>query len=172
LLAVVVIVSLFTLPSAQAQVYTTWGWRYDGDAASVYRSRVELDSLLNLHRWWLMGDSLGQRLDLEGVSLMHANLAGAMLEDANLKAVTLTYADLMRSDLRVADLTGANLIMTVLDSAHMTQSLLTDVVFEPRSLPDIPSIAQAFGLKQMRYDTNPTALTQLREAFSELGFKQ
>lgn len=87
----------------------------------------ELNSILRLHKAWLIGKEFGERAELSGADLHHARLqvadlqrAGlqqAILEDSDLQGAILRDADLRGADLRGADLRNAGLQQTELQGA-------------------------------------------------------
>ncbi|EMK1238704.1 pentapeptide repeat-containing protein, partial [Listeria monocytogenes] len=63
---------------------------------------AELDVVIEKHEKWLR-DGYGERADLRGANLRHADLRRADLSGANLR-----HADLRRADLSYADLNWIN----------------------------------------------------------------
>ena len=90
-------------------------------------TQEELNSILRLHKAWLIGKEFGERAELSGADLHHARLqvadlqrAGlqrAILEDSDLQGAILRDADLRGADLRGADLRNAGLQQTELQGA-------------------------------------------------------
>ena len=68
----------------------------------------ELNSILRLHKAWLIGKEFGERAKLGGTDLYHARLRGADLQSAILEDSDLRGADLQHSDLRDADIDYAS----------------------------------------------------------------
>ncbi|EKA0857731.1 pentapeptide repeat-containing protein [Listeria monocytogenes] len=66
-------------------------------------NQAELDVVIEKHEKWLR-DGYGERADLSGANLRHADLRRADLSYAN-----LSYADLRRADLSYANLSYADL---------------------------------------------------------------
>ena len=64
----------------------------------------EIQTILELHKKWLIGDSGGIRADLRCANLRGADLSGSDLRCANLREADLSGADLLGADLREADL--------------------------------------------------------------------
>lgn len=123
---------------------------------------------------------------LTGADLSAARLGGSHMEGATLigakigrykdnkgewKGAGLEYTHLERANLTDADLKGAELIAAELEGAILFGANLEDVVFEPASLPNIESIADATNLKSVTYNQRPLALLKLRKAFKESGFQ-
>ena len=75
----------------------------------------EIQTILGLHKKWLIGDSGGIRADLSEADLREADLSEADLRGANLSGADLSEADLRGADLRGADLRGADLSEANLD---------------------------------------------------------
>ncbi|EPD6607547.1 pentapeptide repeat-containing protein [Listeria monocytogenes] len=76
-------------------------------------NQAELDVVIEKHEKWLR-DGYGERADLRGANLRHADLrradlSGANLRHADLRRADLSYADLRHADLRRADLSYADL---------------------------------------------------------------
>ncbi|EAH2644296.1 hypothetical protein D5K64_15725, partial [Listeria monocytogenes] len=65
-------------------------------------NQAELDVVIEKHEKWLR-DGYGERADLRGANLRHADLRRADLSGANLR-----HADLRRADLSYADLNWIN----------------------------------------------------------------
>lgn len=134
-----------------------------------------------------------KRAKLEGADLSGAVLIGANLQEADLTDATLERADLSKANLRAAKLTGAlladavateaifsnaDLRKAILKGADLTGTYLdTDlhsVVLElkPGRLPNVPSLALATHLSQLRYTVSPHSLVELREAFRKSGMRR
>lgn len=159
LLLIIAVVIGYAATVAQAQEDSVWTWRLGTDPDSVKRSRAELDSLLEIHEFWLDTTSeKGQLLFLPGAHLEGADLTWAHLE----------WAHLGEAHLENADLWGAHL-----DGAGFALADLGGVRFEAvEPLPRISAIAYASNLNTLRYVIDPSSLVELREAFAEAGFKQ
>lgn len=120
-------------------------------------------------------------VDLSGAELYGVNLNGAHLylvnlSEADLGIATLVNADLtstnMRgADLSQADLSGAGLTDTNLTGADFTEADVTRTLFEPKTLPDLRSLASAISLESLTYNKNPDALFQLRKQLADAGFR-
>ena len=80
--------------------------RYTGE---VMLEGQPLESILGMHKPWLLGKEGGRRACLRGANLIGANLSGASLGSANLSHANLSGADLRGADLSEADLCGANM---------------------------------------------------------------
>ena len=97
-------------------------------------NREELNSILRLHKAWLIGKEFGERADLHGADLHHARLQDAdlqgailrhsILEDSDLQGAILRGADLRQSDLRRSDLQSAILEDSELQGADLRGALL------------------------------------------------
>jgi len=134
-----------------------------------------------------------KRAKLEDADLTGAVLIGANLQEADLTDATLDHADLSKANLRSAKLTGALLMdavateaifssadlrKAVLKGADLTGAYLdTDlhsVVLElrPGRLPNVPSLALATHLAQLKFAVSPHSLVELREAFRKSGMRR
>ncbi len=91
--------------------------------------RKELDTILQEHKKWL-GDSGGQRADLQGAYLQGADLQGADLQGANLQGADLQGADLQGANLRGADLQGAYLQRADLRGAYLQGADLRKTIYD------------------------------------------
>ena len=79
----------------------------------------ELNSILRLHKAWLIGEDGGERANLqgkflEGVDLQYSDLRNSILHGINFKDAILEHADLSganlhRANLNQADMRGADL---------------------------------------------------------------
>ena len=97
-------------------------------------NREELNSILRLHKAWLIGKEFGERADLHGADLHHARLQDAdlqgailrhsILEDSDLQGAILRQSDLRQSDLRQSDLQSAILEDSELQGADLRGALL------------------------------------------------
>ena len=90
---------------------------------------VELKSILNLHKKWLIKEPDGKRAnlymsDLRGADLSGAYLSGAKLSGADLRGADLSGADLSGTNLRGANLIGADLSGCNLGCADLSGSYL------------------------------------------------
>ena len=127
---------------------------------------------------YLVGANL-RRADLIGANLRGANLRGANLRRAILLGAYMQEADLLGADLLGAHLRGAHLYKAVFESlqeqspapqeGEQTTAPSTSNTKYP-NLPDIDEMASVFSLSRMRYETSPTSLTQLKNAFEEAGY--
>ncbi|PDC04852.1 hypothetical protein A4P82_15115, partial [Listeria monocytogenes] len=70
-------------------------------------NQAELDVVIEKHEKWLR-DGYGERADLRGANLRHADLRCADLSGANLSYADLSCANLRRADLSYADLNWIN----------------------------------------------------------------
>jgi Pentapeptide repeats (8 copies) len=112
----------------------------------------------------------------------HKILSGMILAESDLRGADLNGADLSSSDLRGArfGLEYNNINNNVLRSesdltgTDLSGAQLDFVNFELRAgaLPIIPRIAAASGLSKMRYESTPSSLVELRDAFKKGGFRQ
>ena len=92
-------------------------------------TKDKIQKILELHKKWNLGETGGERADLQDADLRDANLRGADLQDANLRDADLRRAKLRdanlqgavlrRADLRSADLKGANLQDANLQDANL-----------------------------------------------------
>ncbi|HDU7181347.1 TPA: pentapeptide repeat-containing protein [Listeria monocytogenes] len=92
-------------------------------------NQAELDVVIEKHEKWLR-DGYGERADLRGANLRHADLrradlSGANLRHADLRRANLSYADLNGADLNGADLRGANLSYADLSYADLNGANLS-----------------------------------------------
>lgn len=88
-------------------------------------TKLELQSILNLHALWVICDPKGIRADLSGADFSGANLSGANLSETNLSKANLFNADLSGANLSRADLSGANLSMANLSQADLSVASLS-----------------------------------------------
>jgi uncharacterized protein YjbI with pentapeptide repeats len=114
--------------------------------------------------------------NLSFVHMNHSRFAGAQLDNAKLAFTKLSNADFSGANLsgaflHMADLTDANFDSAELKGADFTFSDVSGLRFEPRSLPDIRSIASAQNLELMSYTKSPNALAELRKQFKDGGFR-
>ena len=144
----------------KAQQKAGWTWQ---DRLGETRSRRELDEILRNHVEWKRsrGNSGGQ-----------ADLRGADLEGADLTGADLRGADLGGADLEGANLTNANLSGADLKKADLYAAELANTIFEPKSLPELRTVAAAQNLESLIYEENPDALSQLRKQFQDGGFHE
>nr|WP_182859506.1 pentapeptide repeat-containing protein [Listeria monocytogenes] len=90
-------------------------------------NQAELDVVIEKHEKWLR-DGYGERADLSGANLRHADLRRADLSGANLRHADLRRADLSGANLRHADLSYANLRRADLSYADLNWINWRDVV--------------------------------------------
>ena len=123
--------------------------------------------------------------DLSGADLDGADLGGAMLGGVNLGCrrpdppglfpyppeKRVMCAHLVGADLREAHLEGADLSDAELEDANFFNADVRSVVFQPKSGPEIVGLAGARNLETMTFQSNPTALVQLRKQFQDGGFR-
>ena len=114
--------------------------------------------------------------------LRDANLIGVYAKELKADKTLLYGALLLGSDFLDSDFSNAVLSNTDLRWATFRRSRLTNakmsganvegMVFEPLAdaLPEIRSIAGARGLEKLKYERDPAALVELRDAFDESGF--
>ncbi|WP_421073058.1 pentapeptide repeat-containing protein [Listeria monocytogenes] len=81
-------------------------------------NQAELDVVIEKHEKWLR-DGYGERADLRGANLRHADLRRADLSGANLRHADLRRADLSGANLRHADLRRADLSYANLSYANL-----------------------------------------------------
>jgi hypothetical protein len=152
--------------TSQAQNVLQWK-----DAAGNTSNLSDLQEILRKHREWV--ESAGKSgtkaylRDLSGAHLMGADLMGADLNGANLSGAHLNGANLNGADLNGANLSGAHL-----NGAHLKGAQLGRAVFEPESLPELRGMAAAKNLELLTYQTNPSALVQLRKQFEDGGLRE
>lgn len=79
----------------------------------------EIQEVLRLHQLWLAGSPEGERANLFGAYLCHADLCHADLRHANLFGADLRHADLSGANLRSVDLRHANLCYANLRNADL-----------------------------------------------------
>src|SRR5574344_1062263 len=89
----------------------------------------KLKEILTNHKLWLV-DELGERADLCGADLRHANLSGANLCGADLSRANLYGMNLQDADLCDADLSRADLSRANLCGADLRGANLTDVTYD------------------------------------------
>ncbi|HFL0658796.1 TPA: pentapeptide repeat-containing protein [Listeria monocytogenes] len=82
-------------------------------------NQAELDVVIEKHEKWLR-DGYGERADLRGANLRHADLRRADLSGANLRHADLRRADLSGANLRHADLRRADLSYANLSYADLS----------------------------------------------------
>ncbi|HAA6952436.1 TPA_asm: hypothetical protein GHH72_01230 [Listeria monocytogenes] len=92
-------------------------------------NQAELDVVIEKHEKWLR-DGHGERADLRGANLRHADLrradlSGANLRHADLRRADLSGANLRHADLRRADLSYANLSYADLSYANLRRADLS-----------------------------------------------
>ncbi|WP_078055490.1 pentapeptide repeat-containing protein [Listeria monocytogenes] len=92
-------------------------------------NQAELDVVIEKHEKWLR-DGYGERADLRGANLRHADLrradlSGANLRHADLRRADLSGANLRHADLRHADLSYANLSYADLSYANLRRADLS-----------------------------------------------
>jgi uncharacterized protein YjbI with pentapeptide repeats len=149
----------------------------------------------------LSGASLS-KANLTWIDLSHANLSGTVLSEASLTGAYLDRANLTGANLRMANISGASLVMADLKEsilleanatgayftrsdltradlsradltkAKLTGANLTQVIFEPRHVPDADEIAYAENLSEMRWLASPQAMVVLRKAFRDASYRQ
>ncbi|HAA4462901.1 TPA_asm: hypothetical protein GES44_15175 [Listeria monocytogenes] len=90
-------------------------------------NQAELDVVIEKHEKWLR-DGYGERADLRGANLRHADLRRADLSGANLRHADLRRADLSYANLSYADLSYANLRRADLSYADLNWINWRDVV--------------------------------------------
>jgi|SRR6202795_1494834 len=149
-----------------------WTWK---DASGGTRTRADLDKILNEHK------ARGTPVDLSGAHLRGADLteadlggadlSGAGLDRAHLHGADLHDADIHGADLFSADLSGTKLEYAELKGADFYDADLQNAVYEPKSNPEIGSIADAEHLELLTYEEHPNALFQLRKEFQDNGFR-
>ena len=72
-------------------------------------NREELNSILRMHKAWLIGKEFGERADLHGADLHHARLQDSDLQGADLQGALLQHSNLRGAGLQHSDLRGADL---------------------------------------------------------------
>ena len=77
----------------------------------------ELNSILRLHKAWLIGKEFGERAKLGGTDLQRADLRHSDLRCADLQHAILEHSDLQGADLQHADLRHSDLRCADLDYA-------------------------------------------------------
>ena len=158
------------LGTSGQQQQKEWTWK---DRDGNVRSRADLDKILEQHKLWLDSHFRhGFRAELSGSDLRGAALGHAILRGADLRSAYLMGAILTGANLREADLSDAILIETDLSDARLTRADLKEAVFEPKDAPTSESIALAHGLELMKYERYPRPLTQLRELFQGVGYRE
>ena len=88
--------------------------------------KLDLKTVLELHRKWLYDEAGGSRANLGGADLSRANLSGAYLIGANLGGADLSRANLGGANLIGADLsraTGAELALAM--ASHLPEGQFT-----------------------------------------------
>jgi hypothetical protein len=86
----------------------------------------ELESILELHKKWLVNDSIGRRADLYKADLHRADLRRADLRRADLRRADLRRANLQEADLYKANLYKANLQEADLQGANLQEADLRE----------------------------------------------
>jgi hypothetical protein len=122
--------------------------------------------------------------DLRNSELTGANLSEAVLVNANLSKSLLSVADLRNSFLIQADMSGANLILANLNSARLLRTNLSGALMDGANLdsacyevlagcqPIISTFSSPTNLDKMRYESSPSALVELRNAFKVAGMRE
>ncbi len=88
-------------------------------------TKEELNSILELHRKWLIGEDGGERAYLSSANLSYADLSSANLSYADLRSADLSSANLSYADLSYANLSYANLLSANLSSANLSSADLS-----------------------------------------------
>jgi uncharacterized protein YjbI with pentapeptide repeats len=109
-----------------------------------------------------LSDAILASTDLEHASLNSAILSRATVERANLKNASLYEAKLNGAFINLAQMEGADL----------RGSDVQGLGFEPKTLPDIASLASAENLEFMTYRHFPSGLYILRKQFEDGGFRE
>ena len=119
--------------------------------------------------------------NLGGAFLSAVNLKGADLRAADLRKAGLLKADLSNADLRGADLRASNLRFVNLSNADLTDADLSgadlrnvnlgESVYEPSQQPPAHLIYRARNLDEMRIESNPKALSDLRTSLQASGYR-
>ncbi len=73
---------------------------------------------------------------------------------------------------RITSLRNANMKNTNIRNSYFQKSMITGLLFEADSLPIIQEMSRAKGLKSLRYDTDPSKLVALKDAFAKNGYRQ
>jgi len=94
-------------------------------------TKDKIQKILELHKKWNLGETGGERADLQdadlrGADLQDANLRDADLRDANLQGANLRDANLRGADLRDAKLRDADLQDANLRDADLRRAKLQD----------------------------------------------
>lgn len=142
---------------------TEWTWK---SADGAIRTRAELDQILQLHSWWMTLGVKGEPADLSGADLTDVDFCGAFLVSADLHGADFTNANLG------VDLTGAGLGGADLTDADMSDVDFKGVLFEPKSLPSVASLASARNLAEMRFEKSQAMLVKLRAELRDLALRQ
>jgi uncharacterized protein YjbI with pentapeptide repeats len=117
-----------------------------------------------------------QNAHMAGANLQEANLTKANLQRASLLGAKFQRAHLYEADLQEADLYGANLQGASLAKAnlhgvYLHSADLAGAIFEPRSLLNLQSLADAVNLEKRTFHSSPAVLIALREAFKKEGMR-
>lgn len=152
----------------------------DADLSRAYLNEADLSGakldFANLSGAYLGAANLvGAKLfsaKLDGADLDSTNLQNALLLGADLRGAVLRGANLKGAGLMSANLTGADFIDAELKDALFWAADLQGVIFEPKSNPEIRSIAMTNHLELLTYKYNPDALFQLRKQFQDNGFRK
>ena len=120
------LISLVTGESTCAE----WRWRFRSDPDGAYRTRHELDSLVNLNKIWQEGDSIkGRPLVLRNAILDSVVLSAyGMIDSCDLSGASLRGADLRRLWFTRTNFDSCDLSYAKLDSALLMQCTLKDIV--------------------------------------------
>ena len=99
-------------------------------------TKDKIQKILELHKKWNLGETGGERADLQDADLRGADLRDAKLRDADLQDANLRDAKLQDANLRGADLQDADLRDANLRGADLQDANLRDADLRRAKLQD------------------------------------
>ncbi len=113
---------------------------------------------------------------MRGAALDGADLSGADLSELNEQSVGREKEEedvlAIGVNMRLCNLTGASLVGADLRGANLHWTILSSVLFEPKSLPTIDGIGSAIGLSELWYKENANPMVALREELKSAGLRK
>ena len=144
----VLLIILFGLTSNICAQDNEWSWRRGKDPDSTKRTKVELDSLLQLHSLWLDSKSGGQQLHLDyayfdespkvDIDAFPIDLRNQVMSDGGtMTKIIFSGANMSKVSLKGADLSGVDFLDCNLSSANLRGANLTRTSFLRCNLSDV-----------------------------------